>query len=126
MGTADRSVHVYTLRVPEVLEGLQGLPSLTVNAEAPIADKHGILYQTLCVAAMGGGHPLTISQAAHRQLWKLPSSIAYNQGARAQISCASLRKSEISLKGERLAIRLMPGKASVTVYAKDSVQLGRT
>lgn len=37
---SDLSAYFYTIRVPEVLEGLQGLPPLTVSAAAPVAGKH--------------------------------------------------------------------------------------
>ena len=125
IGTTDLSVYFYTLRVPKMLEGLQGLPPLTVSADAPIAGKHGQLFPTLCVAAMGGSHSSTIAQAVHRRLWQLPSPIAFSPGARTDISCAPWRKREIGLKGARRAVRLMPGEASLTVYADDSMQLAK-
>lgn len=73
MGTTYFSVYFYSLKVPEVLEGLQGLPPLFIDPPAPLGGKSGILFPTLCVTAMGGRHFSTISQAMHRQLWNVGS-----------------------------------------------------
>lgn len=125
IGTTYLSLYFYALRAPEVLEGLQGLPTLTVSADVPIDENHGMLFPNTCVAAICGSHSSTIAQSVHRLLWKIPIPIDFCPGARSKISCAPWRKREIGLKGARRALRLLPAEASLTVYADDSMQLAR-
>lgn len=80
LGTTDLSVYFYYLKIPEVLEGLKGLPPLFIDPSAPLGGNSGLLLSVLCVAAMGGRHFSTISQAVHLQLWNVPSPIAYHPG----------------------------------------------